>query len=104
MSKYAPGSTYQAGDFVSAWTAANVVQQIAKTLPNRVRPVHLLVLVVDDDLTTMGMTQPLNWTVKQTALGGSIPRASNVQIALYHYVNASLVQVTPFGNHLPGAN
>ncbi len=101
MNTYAPGSTYRSGDLASAWLAAEVVQQIAKAHPNVSAQSVFQYLSTTTDLTTMGMTKPLNWTVPQKALGGLIPRAVNVNLALYHYVNGSLVQVTPFQNGLP---
>jgi hypothetical protein len=101
MNTYAPGSTYQAGDLVSVWIAANVVQQIAKTVSVVSAQSIFSYMSHATDLTTMGMTTPLNWTVPQKAFGGVIPRASNVDVALYHYVNGGLVQVTPFQNGLP---
>jgi len=52
-------------------------------------------------LGTFGMTQPLNFTVPERGFGGLIPRAVNSDVSLYHYVNGSLVQVTPFEDLLP---
>ena len=101
MSTYAPGSTYQASDLVDAWLAANVVAQIAKTLPTVSAKAIFSYLSTATDLTTFGMTPPLNFTVPQKALGGLIPRAVNPDVALYHYVNGAVVRVTPFEDFLP---
>ncbi len=101
MDQYEPGVTYRASDLVDAWLAANVVAQIAKSLPSVSAKAISSYLSKATDLTTFGMTPPLNFTVPQTAIGGLIPRAVNLDVALYHYVNGTAVQVTPFENFLP---
>jgi hypothetical protein len=101
MSTYAPGSSYQGGDLVTAWLAANVVAEIAKSLPSVSAQSMFSYLTHATNLSTFGMTIPLNYTVPQTALKGLIPRAVNPNISLYHYVNGAMVQVTPFENYLP---
>jgi ABC-type branched-subunit amino acid transport system substrate-binding protein len=101
MSKYAPGATYQGDDLVTTWLAANVVAQIAKTMPTVSASAIFNYLTNATALNTFGMTPPLNFTVPQKALGGIIPRAVYPDVALYHYVNGTAVQVTPFENVLP---
>ncbi len=101
MNTYAPGSTYQGGDLVTAWLAANVVAEIAKTLPTVSSQSIFNYLSNATNLSTFGMTIPLNFTVPQTVMKGLIPRAVNANVGLYHYVNGTLVQVTPFENALP---
>ena len=101
MSTYVPGSTYTGGDLVSVWLAANVVAQIAKSLPTVSAQSIFNYLTHATNLSTFGMTVPLNFTVPQTALKGLIPRAVRPNVALYHYVNGNMVQVTPFEDLLP---
>ncbi len=101
MNKYKPGVTDETNILASAWLAANVVAEIAKTLPTVSAKSIFSYLSTATNLSTFGMTPPLNFTVPQKALGGLIPRAVNADIALYHYVNGSLVQATPFENLLP---
>lgn len=102
MSTYAPGATYQGLDLVESWLAANVVQEIAKTLPTVSAPAIFNYLSHATALDTFGLTSPLNFTVPFTGFGGLIPRVANPNVALYHYVNGSQVQVTPFENLLGG--
>ncbi len=101
MHTYEPGVTFTAGDIVNAWSAANVVAEIAKTLPTVSAKTIFDKLSTETDLSTFGLTPPLNFTVPQKGFGGQAPRCFNPDVALYHYVNGSAVQVTPFENLLP---
>ena len=98
MNQYAPGVTYQGLDLVDAWLGANVVAEIAKSLPSVSASSVSSYLATATNLNTFGMTPPLNFTVPQKAMGGLIPRAVEDQVALYHAINGTAVQVTPFRN------
>jgi len=103
MQTYGGGLSYRGGDLADAWLAANVVAEIAKSLPTVSAPSVLHYLSSATALPTFGMTAPLNFTVPSKALGGLIPRAVNANTALYKYSNGTLTQATPFVNLLPGA-
>ncbi len=75
--------------------------EIAKSLPNLTAKAVFSYMSSVKSLNTFGLTPPLNFTVPQMAYGGQIPRAVWPDLALYHYVNGSLVQVTPFEDLLP---
>ncbi len=96
MGKYGPGTTYQAADLVNLWLSANVVAEIAKDLPTVSASSVLSYLSKATNLNTFGMTGPLNFTVPQADFGGLTPRDANPNVAMYHYVDGNLVQVTPF--------
>ncbi len=101
MHTYEPGVTFTAGDIVNSWSAANVVAEIAKTLPTVSAKSIFAALSTSTNLSTNGLTPPLNFTVAQKGDGGLFPRCANPDVALYHYVNGAAVQVTPFENLLP---
>jgi len=101
MNRYEPGATYQGDDLVNAWLGANVVAEIGKSLSAVSAKAIFSYLSTATSLGTFGMTPPLNFTVLQKGGGGAFPRCVNPDVALYHYVNGSAVQVTPFEDLLP---
>jgi hypothetical protein len=53
--------------------------------------------------STDGLTPTVNFTQKQTALGGTIPRLPNTTAVLYRYESGGLKPVTSGFVALPGA-
>ncbi len=104
MAKYDPGSTYRAGTIFDVWLGANALAQAAKTLPTLTAKSVLNYFSTATSINTYGATDPLNFTVPNKALGGSIARLSDTKDALFHYVNGNLVEVTPFVTLLSGAS
>ena len=90
------------GVFQAIWLGVNVIANIAPELSELTPAAVLEHFQTSTSIDTFGMTpEPLDFTVKSDALGGTIPQVSNEMVALYKYENGALVRQTDFVDMLP---
>jgi branched-chain amino acid transport system substrate-binding protein len=82
MGKYQP-NVHPSDLSTIAWLAVEIFAKVAATLPTITRQSVWDALNRQTDLTTEGLTQPLNFTVPGTALGGTAPRLISAAQIIY---------------------
>ncbi len=93
LTEFAPEYTRRNGVMQAVWLGVNVLADVAPELPELSSAAVLEYFQTATDIDTFGMsTKPLNFTVKNDAMGGTIPQVSNDLVALYRYEDGELIR------------